>query len=669
VSFRNTKSVSTSSATAAVFLGAVLLTGCGSSSPSPAPSPQPAGLSISLVASDGSPFVSGETLSGGVGFTISAGAANTSHVQSLELDLIDSSGRINPVWPPQGFQIASACNASLSACDTKESSFNSKAVPNGNYNLVATVIDGDGGQASTTGVPVTVANQNTPPGIAVSSPTNDQTLSGATTISFSVTDAAALESATLAVDSTNAVQAIKSFGQGSPVAVAFLLNTMSYADGAHTLTITVQDQDLNTAQATLSVQFHNHQPGNVTGAILTQGSPAFKSLEIDGSTGVDSIDVSQTGSTINVTANGKPLSFAGPFQSVIVRGWGGADAITVDSSVTIESLVYCNGGCSVDSEGGDRNTVMTVSSTSSVSAGTANQITGNATTSVWVAAFDSVAGVSGAKLHVVRNLVRPPEPSDMASGARDYSWETLWASGPTLQDAFQGNIGDCYLLSALQGIAGESMPSLGAGTPSLPATVGSPNVLREILADMADGHALVRFAPNSPDGDPVYVQVTKLFAYQGALPSPVTGSVWVKTIEKAFAYYRTGANTFKSLGGGSQIDVFAALGASYAAQDSIPSFFNDLPTFETLVDAQLSGGQAVGLITAQTTTDNIYPGHSYSLLWVRTDASGNRIYTITNPFPQAGYATMSGVFDISQAVFKANFAHFDGWTTNLQSLY
>jgi len=663
--------------TAALLLGAVLLAGCGSpsssasSSQSPAPSPQSAAAaeSISLVGPGGSPFSSGETLSGGVIFTISATASNTSHIQSLELDLIDGSGGTNPVWPHPGFQISSTCNASLSACNTKETSFDSKSLPNGSYTLVATVIDSDGGQVSTTGVPVTVANQNTPPGIAVSSPTNNQTLSGATTISFSVTDVAALQSATLAVDGTHALQTVSSFGQGSPVPATFVLNTMAYADGPHTLTITVLDQDLNTAQETLTVQFQNHQSGNVTGAVLTQGSPAFQSLEIDGSTGADSIYVSQAGNTINISANGKPLSFTGPFQSVIVRGWGGADAITVDSTVTIESLVYCNGGCTVSSEGTNRNTVMTVSSTSSVSSGTANQITGNASTSAWVTTSDSVTGVSGAKLHVVQDLVRPPEPSDMANGARDYSWETMWASGPTLQDAFQGNIGDCYLLAALQGIAGESMPNLGAGTPSLPTTVGSPNVLREILADMGDGHALVKFASKSPGGTPVYVQVTKLFAFQGALPSPVTGSVWVRTMEKAFAYYRTGANTFKSLGGGSQIDLFAAIGASYAAQDSIPSFFNNLPTFETLVDAQLSGGQAVGLITAQTTTDNIYAGHDYSLLWVRTDASGNRIYTITNPFPQSGYATVNGVFDISEAVFKANFVHFDGWTTNLPSLY
>ncbi len=186
---------------------------------------------------------------------------------------------------------------------------------------------------------------------------------------------------------------------------------------------------------------------------------------------------------------------------------------------------------------------------------------------------------------------------------------------------------------------------------------------------MGDGHALVKFAPNSSNGNAVYVQVTKLFAFQGALPSPVTGSIWVRTIEKAFAYYRTGVNTFSSLGGGSQTDVFAAIGASYAPQDSIASFFDDPATFETLADAQLSDGQAVGLITAQTTTDNIYPGHDYSLLWVRTDASGNRMYTISTPFPQDGYATVDGVFDIAETVFKANFAHFDGWTTDLQSLY
>jgi hypothetical protein len=587
----------------------------------------------------------------------------------LELELIDSSGVINSVWPSQGFQISSVCNAALSICTTREASFNSKSVPNGTYTLVANAIDADGGQASTAALRVNVENQNTPPAIAVTSPLNNQTLSGTTTISLSVTDVAALQSVTLAVDQINPVQTVTSFGQGSPVPATFVLNTMSYADGPHTLTIKVLDEDLNTAQEILTVQFKNHQPGTVTGAILTQGNPTFQSLEIDGSTGADSIDVSQAGNTINVSANGTPLSFAGPFQSIIVRGWGGADTVTVDSSVTIESLVYCNGGCTVNSQGSNRNTVMTVSSTASVSSGPANVITGNAATSAWVTALDGVTGVSGAKLHVVRNLVRPPEPSDMASGAHDYSWETLWASGPTLQDAFQGNIGDCWLLAALQGIAGESIPNLGPGSPSLPTTVGSPNVLRELLADMGDGHALVKFAPNSGNGNSVYVQVTKLFAFQGALPSPVTGSIWVRTLEKAFAYYRTGANTFGSLGGGSQVDVFAAIGASYAPQDSIPSFFDNLPAFETLADAQLSDGQAVGLITAQTTIDNIYPGHDYSLLWVRTDESGNRVYTISTPFPQTGYSTVNGVFDISEAVLKANFRHFDGWTTNLPLLY
>lgn len=151
---------------------------------------------------------------------------------------------------------------------------------------------------------------------------------------------------------------------------------------------------------------------------------------------------------------------------------------------------------------------------------------------------------------------RIADPSVKSGQAyRTFSGNELFgASGPRLTDIRQGSLGDCYFLAGLGAIA-----------------IDNPHALRQNIADFDDGTYGVRLGNSfyRVDNDlPVNVGgTTTAYAALGA-----GNSMWVAIYEKAFAHYRTGANSYASIESGWAVEVNRAFRSTSAGTATISSY-------------------------------------------------------------------------------------------------
>ncbi len=138
---------------------------------------------------------------------------------------------------------------------------------------------------------------------------------------------------------------------------------------------------------------------------------------------------------------------------------------------------------------------------------------------------------------------------------RRFSNNPLFSSaGPRPNDIRQGGLGDCYALAGLGAIA-----------------LDNPHAIRQNVVDFNDGTYGVRLGNNfyRVDADlPVNIGgTTPAYAKLGA-----ENSMWVAVVEKAFAHYRTGANSYASIEGGWAVEINRAFGSTSAGEKSIESY-------------------------------------------------------------------------------------------------
>jgi hypothetical protein len=332
----------------------------------------------------------------------------------------------------------------------------------------------------------------------------------------------------------------------------------------------------------------------------------------------DVIKVSQSGSTLLVAIGGVVSTLAMP-GSLFIYDRGGADSITIDASVTVRATV----------------TALTGAATSVISAGSnvslwldsVDAFSGKGTVH-WVSSFaGGVSKAAGAAL---------PNPSD--AGAIVNVSATLWGSGPVIDDVNQGSVGDCYYLASLAGFAWET-----------------PAVLMESAVDMGDGTYAVQFMKS---GLPVYVRVSSQLSagsfdgYKYAHPG-ASGAVWAPILEKAFAYFRTGANTYASMSGGWMDEAYSALGSkstSFLVAGSTES------AFFSMASADLAGNRPVTLGT-DSKPPMLVGGHAYTLAYAWMNAKGETWYMVLNPWGVSGtaYENAKGYATLSFAQLQANF--------------
>jgi hypothetical protein len=398
--------------------------------------------------------------------------------------------------------------------------------------------------------------------------------------------------------------------------------TASYTDTAVTIGVTYwyEIQAVNgsatsssSAKASATVQAQSN------GVTLT--GRFGDELVITESGKADSVTVDQSGSTLTILADGQTFTQPVPAAGIFLYTRGGADTITVDPSVTDTTTAETIDGAVTTINAGDPNMNVWCDS---------NDIVNGTAIVHRVASFaGGVSKALGASL---------PDPKD--SGSIIKTNLSLFGTGPVAADVNQGEVGDCYFLATLAAFANTD-----------------PSVLTGSAADMGDGTYTVQFGSPST---PTYVRVNSdmpaggfggyMYAHPGA-----NDTLWPAVMEKAFCYYRAGANTYASINSGWMQEVYGDLGV-----DSNNVNMNDNEsTFYSLVSTALADGNPVTFGTFEGAA-NLVGGHAYTLVNCYQDSSGTH-YVFRNPWGMAGtqYENAQGYVTLTFAQISAN---FDGGT-------
>jgi hypothetical protein len=208
----------------------------------------------------------------------------------------------------------------------------------------------------------------------------------------------------------------------------------------------------------------------------------------------------------------------------------------------------------------------------------------------------------------------------------------LFAStGPSITDIRQGNLGDCWVLAGLGAIA-----------------IDNPFALRQNVVDFDDGTYGVRLGNNfyRVDNDLPVATSSSTAPVYAALG--LQNSMWVAVVEKAYAHYRTGANSYASIEGGWSVDVNRAFGATSTGDRGISSYssaaalaneiFNRWNNYEAVTI-----GFAGGTIAAGAPLINY---HMYTVYSVTRNSSGVvTSITLRNPWGYDGAGSDGNYWD------------------------
>lgn len=396
-------------------------------------------------------------------------------------------------------------------------------------------------------------------------------------------------------------------------------------------------------------------PSTATGTVTvqTQWLTSFNQLNITGTSGNDSIYVSQSGSTITVNANGRSQNLSGNWGAISVKGLDGADTITIDSSVSIETLAYGGrGNDTIKNYTRGKATIVAVG-------GGQDWLQGNGSnTSFWADGSDSVnassAEINAGRVHAVNSFAygvsleldgqNLKDPSDTGTPVRLQS-NSLWGTGPRMEDVKQGQVANCYALAAPQSLA-----------------YSQPDRLREVAVDLGDGTYAVHFKRG---GTNTFVRVDGELAgggpYAGGLrfaQPTASGNMWMPILEKAYAQFRSGANSYASLAYGWYGAVLADLGIAYSTKTpgstaastlytSITNAINSKRGVVTGTKDSVSGAPVIG-------------NHVYTIVKATKDAVGNMFVTLRNPWGFDGAGNDGNANDaqvtISMSQFQSNFS-------------
>ena len=399
-------------------------------------------------------------------------------------------------------------------------------------------------------------------------------------------------------------------------------------------------------------------PGGVS--ITQQQLGTTKELDITGTSGDDSIVVTQSGTTLTITANGVATNVTGAFGDLVIHGGAGNDTLTVNSSVTISCRLYGDAG-------NDTMLNQTTGQATIVAiGGGTDTLTGNAlNTAFWADNADTVnasaAETSHGNVHRVAAFYQPfstnptnaqyiplellgqnlTDPTDTGTSYR-LTTSSFWGTGPSMTDINQGGVGDCYYLATLAGMASQS-----------------PATLVQLGVDLGDGTYAVEYKRN---GVNTFVRVDgdlKAGGWNGlAYNHPgASGASWGCIFEKAYAFFRTGANTYNSINSGwmgSVMSDFGIANTNYAANTPAASLF-------ATISQALAGGHAVtaGTLSAPASAP-VVGGHAYTIIGASCDASGNITYTLRNPWGVDGVTNNSnmndGIITITAAQLANNFS-------------
>jgi hypothetical protein len=333
----------------------------------------------------------------------------------------------------------------------------------------------------------------------------------------------------------------------------------------------------------------------------------------------DSVSVTETGTTLQIIADGKTYTDPAPAAGLFIYTRGGADSIALASSVTEHTTLETIDAAVTNIKSAATNVIAWIDSSDIFTGtGTVHRVSG----------FEGgVSKATGASL---------ANPAD--SGTIKTVNQSLFGTGPVIGDVNQGEVGDCYFLSTLAALADVK-----------------PSVLQNSIVDMGDGTYVVQFMNGNT---PTYVRVNNAFSTGGfggfnyAHPG-ANNTLWAMVLEKAFCEYRSGANTYASISGGWMGEVFSDLGVS--STNFLPSS-DTASSFYSQVSTALASGNAVTLATYNS-PPNLVGDHAYTLLSVSM-VKGVPMFTVRNPWGVSGDSLENGqgIATLTFAQVTANFA-------------
>jgi len=368
-------------------------------------------------------------------------------------------------------------------------------------------------------------------------------------------------------------------------------------------------------------------------------SSGLNRLMIVGTDSADTICVSQTGGTITMTSSAGQTSFDG-VQSVYVYGFGGNDAIRFTNAMAVGAVVYAGAGddsvfdAGQGSDriyGGEGNDLIV-----SIGGGT-DEIRGEGgLDSIWTDTSDTVADASSAEnavgaIHRVGTFYQPAGSSvsleiagqnlvdpSTSYGYRNFASAPIFVDGPQYNDIRQGAVGDCYFVASLAALADTD-----------------PEIIRQLVAPLGDGTCAVRFYRG---GTSVFVRIdADLPTYSGGSLAyaklTASGETWVAMVEKAYAFFRYGENSYSSLNWGWMADpteeiTNVATSMTWTTDMTAASLFS-------YIQGSLANGHAMTIGSKSTAFGPIVGSHAYMIKSAQV-VNGTSYVTVYNPWGYDG---------------------------------
>jgi len=333
----------------------------------------------------------------------------------------------------------------------------------------------------------------------------------------------------------------------------------------------------------------------------------------------DLISILQNGSTLTIKADQQTYTDTATAGGLFVYTRGGTDTINIAGSVTTDTTLETIDAAvtTITSYGTDVNAWIDAT----------DSFTGTGSVHRVATFAGGVSKATGAAL---------ANPSDAGTTVRVNA--SLFGTGPVIGDVNQGEVGDCYFLSSLAAFAKQD-----------------PNLLVQSAVDMGDGTYTVQFEEN---GTSEFVRVNNSFSagpFNGLLYAHPgsDGSIWAAVFEKAFAYFRTGANTYNSINSGWMGEVYSDFGV--ASTNFWPTEFTATSLYN-LLTSDLASGHEITLGT-YSSAPNIVSDHAYTLINAYEDPNGTMHFIVRNPWGVAGDALENscGYASLTYAQLVANF--------------
>jgi hypothetical protein len=363
-------------------------------------------------------------------------------------------------------------------------------------------------------------------------------------------------------------------------------------------------------------------------------------LQILGTQSGDQISLSQSnGETIVTDAGFAPQTFSGIFASIKIVCGNGNNSVTADSSVTSNLLIYGGTGNDTIVGGAGNDEIWGGGGIDSITAGSGNDTIvtygdqsaavtgGSGFDSFWINPSDTLENVTtaetaGGNVHLVTGVSNMPEPAIGMGGVtyQSFAGDPLFSpAGPSPNDIVQGDSGDCYFLATLSAMAQTD-----------------PNLIQQSIVQLSDGTFLVQFQNGSTMVDehvdaelPAYSNGQPVFAQLGA-----DNSLWVPIMEKAFAIYRDGADSYPNISSGWMSEVYSDLGLS--SQSAYAAFDSQAEYLDTIQQDLLLGQVVTAGVIGVPSGDPLISDHAYSVVSVTVVDDVVTAVTLRNPWGTVG---------------------------------